>query len=124
MSPLVRRAAGAAATVFVLLLVLAASASADEHFVIDSIGDSANGCIGGSECSLRAALELTNGNAVSGEVEIEIPATTQGKVGVGDNGELKIEPTSAVTAVKIGGPGAAGLTLDGEGKTRVFLVDP
>lgn len=124
MSPLVRRAATAATTVLVLLLVLAATASADERFVVNTTADSSSGCVAIGECSLRAALEQINNGSVSGEVEIEIPLTTQGKVAIGDNGELKLEPPSDVTAVTIGGPGAAGLTIDGEEKARALKIDP
>jgi CSLREA domain-containing protein len=111
---------------FVLLLAAAPAAMALELTVPFTADTKDGDCPSTHECSLREALELVEEGeeaepAISGDVTIKI--TAEGTIYIGDHHELYVEKGDGIGRLKIEGPGSEHLTIDGEEKTRVFVVD-
>jgi predicted outer membrane repeat protein len=105
------------------LAIAAPRANADATITVSTTADPGTGACTptNGQCTLREALELVNEGEVSGWVNIMLDAS--GTIDVGPVGELVLEPDDGVEAVEVYGPGAANLTIDGGGESRVLLLE-
>src|SRR6476646_4371394 len=120
--PISRLAAGLLSTLFPLILL-----SAHAQIVVNSTGDGSNGYPPGFGscdtnafdnvivCTLRAAIEVANGNPNASTITFNIPTTDPGYNAQTHSWTIRIPPSSPLpnlsTDINIAGPGAAKLRV-------------
>lgn len=103
-----------------MALLAAPVAGAESIIEVTTLADPGAGeCEATGQCSLREALEQIGSGKVSGEVRVEIEP--KGKIEL-DGNELEVTAGGGVASIVIAGPGAAQLSVDAAGNSRVFRV--
>ncbi|HYC81654.1 MAG TPA: right-handed parallel beta-helix repeat-containing protein, partial [Solirubrobacterales bacterium] len=96
----------------------AAPAGAASIIEVTTLADPGAGeCEASGECSLREALERVASGEVGGEVEVVIEP--QGTIALAGE-ELEVKGGGGLESIAIVGPGAAQLSVDAGGESRVF----
>ncbi len=101
-----------------LALLVAPAADAATIIRVTTLADPGSGeCEATGECSLREALERVASGKAGGDVEVVIQP--QGEIEL-DGNELEVMGGVGLESIAIVGPGAAQLSVDAGGKSRVF----
>jgi CSLREA domain-containing protein len=108
-----RLATGAGISLAAALGAPAAAQATD--FTVTTLGDPATDGCAPTDCSLREAVEATEPNATDDRILFESSLT--GTIALTGGQLLVTEPLEVL------GPGAAALTVSGEGSTRIFYID-
>lgn len=95
-----------------------------ENFVVANDGDgppSGGSCTtAADDCTLRDAITLANNNGESDTITFNLPPNSTINL---TDGDLRVQNDVVGADLRIEGPGADQLTVDGNGNDRVFEID-